>query len=756
MALKPIKLLLDGEELHLVPSRELERWGGFLNGRRGAYELVTPENVAEIRRALMCRPSDTTKAVYEELRKQLEDGSALFFEAPPEERAFDTIPEIDIRDLLPDGADTDDDRPYRPDGGLHWVEIICVSPNDESFAGARARLRLPDGRSEYVTLDGGSSVRFEDLTEGGTVHFELSGDAVARGSLSLPGGTRYELGSSIGLTTRKQHVLVVHPNPRAFVSVELLVDGEPVTSGNYTLDTKLGEQSGPLDGEEARAEGFVLPSAANYGFEGVILPPLPEDDLLDAPDGSDSDEAPNTDEAPAPLGPDTIDPSAVPDATPISPDAAAAFVELAVINETGEPLVSGHAEIEQPGGSSIASEDISSEPLRRDLEDTPTHVAGRLSRLRWWGSPGPTPKPAPPQPSTKDPTIVSFEDLLFNMNSPVVLPSGRIDPQADDPHERITGLDVFRSIFEVCREHERHILIVGHTDTTGRREYNETLSLERAQNVAMVLEGEHESWADANAAKSYKVDYKLILRWVHEMFGWDCDPGAINELDSLRTRQAIAAFRIRFDAEHGARSWSEAHGREDWLAYAQLYDVALASSLELSARDLGALREQLKFVPEKTLGYGERWPKEKPGADEFASEANRRVELWLFEPDELAELGALDSEGALLYGEASPYRPSYLTITKKGAERGFEVIVIDPEGNPMPETQVRLFQGGAVFLETATDSIGRVWVVPPQEGEDVELEVVDHDVFVGVGGVDDGTNVTPEMETADEPDGFVC
>lgn len=276
MALKPIKLCLDGEDFHLVPSRELDRWGGFLNGKRGAFELITPDNIDAIRRALMCPRWIDTEGVYTELYKQLEDRSALFFEVPPQELPFDTPPITDITDLLPKGDTDDRGQGPSPHGGLRWIEVICVSAKGESFAGAKARIRLPDGRIEYVTLDARSSVRFDDLTESGTVHFELSGDAQARGSLPLSGGTRYELGKSIGLSTQRQHVLVVHPNPRAFVSAELFLDEEPVTTGSYTLSTKGGDHGGVLDGEAVRAEGFPLPSQATYAFENVLLPPRPE------------------------------------------------------------------------------------------------------------------------------------------------------------------------------------------------------------------------------------------------------------------------------------------------------------------------------------------------------------------------------------------------------------------------------------------------------------------------------------------------
>ena len=341
MALKPIKLRLDGEDIHLVPAREIDRWGGFLNARRGAYELITPDNIAEIRHALLCRPAIPTERVYTELRKQLEDGSALFFEVPPNPVAWDSVPEIDIHDLIPRGDDTDDDRPG-PDGGLHWIEVLCISAEGGSYAGARARVRLPDGRSEYLTLDGRSSVRFDDLTEGGTVHFELSGDAIARGTLEVPVGTRYELGAPIGLTTRKRHVLIVHPNPRAFVSVELFVEDEPVTVGKYTLTTKAGDQSGDLEGDVARADGFVLPSVATYSFEQVILPPRTAEG--DADDTKEDDDF-RPDEVP--LGGDPITHEPTP---PLPGDALWVTIRLADGTPIPATMTLSHASTEEAEG----------------------------------------------------------------------------------------------------------------------------------------------------------------------------------------------------------------------------------------------------------------------------------------------------------------------------------------------------------------------------------------------------------------------
>lgn len=273
MGLPPIKLQLGGEELHLVPARDLDRWGGYSNGRRAAWELTRPENVGALRTALLIEPHRSTEAVFVELRKQLEDGTALFFEVPPSPVAWEQAPSTDLIDLLPDGRRADDSDRGGAGTGVSWIEILCVSPEGSGFAGSKARVRLPDGRTEHVTLDGRSVVRFDDVTEHGTAHFELSADSVPKGDLGVTSGIRYELGSPTGLVLSRRHVLVVHPNPRAFVSVEVLVDGAAVPQGRYRLSSSSGVRDGELSGDAVREAGLMLPSNSSLALDLVLIPP---------------------------------------------------------------------------------------------------------------------------------------------------------------------------------------------------------------------------------------------------------------------------------------------------------------------------------------------------------------------------------------------------------------------------------------------------------------------------------------------------
>ena len=295
---KSIKLRLNGRTVHLVPMREVQRWTGFVNAADAARELLTPTTVADIRSSLMM-PRTTTEKVYVQLTKELEDGGAFFFEVPREQPMFDPVPEFDLFDLLPNGTDDDDnDARNRGQGGdahrdrgLRWISITCVSPSGRSFAGASVRFRAHGNGFEYGTLNSQSCLHLADLTEGGTVQFELSADARPGSYLRPPEGAQYELGAPVGLATGREHLLVVHPNPRALVTASLVIGGESVTTGAYTLSTPAGTTRGQHDGAPARNEGALVPTAATYSFNGVALPipkriPRAADEAADGESGS--------------------------------------------------------------------------------------------------------------------------------------------------------------------------------------------------------------------------------------------------------------------------------------------------------------------------------------------------------------------------------------------------------------------------------------------------------------------------------------
>lgn len=427
MGLPPIKLRLGGDELHLVDTRELDRWGGYLNARRAAFTLVTPENIAAVRTSLLIPPSTNSEGVFTELRKQLEDGAALFFEISQGPVRWDAPAHTDLIDLIPKGGgdDTNGGGPT-PNTGLHWIEVVCISSKGQSFAGSKAQLRLPGGRSEFVTLDSRSSVRFDDLTDNGTAHFELSGDATPVGSVQVPPGTRYEQGAPVGLVTRRRHVLIVHPNPEAFVSVELWIDGEPVSDGTYTLTTKHGEFPGALGGEPARDEGFPLPSAASYAFEGVIVPPR----AADGPNGPDGPVGPGglpPGVAPVtPLGPGGLPPGVV----PVGPGGLQPSVGVAFTlrhGQSDEPLPGARVKIIVSGEERIATANADGLVTFEGLPAGTTTVEAFLIGGGELPPPPAVPPVAPDKPTDEFPTADDDDD--FEPGDPVGEPAEPYEPE---------------------------------------------------------------------------------------------------------------------------------------------------------------------------------------------------------------------------------------------------------------------------------------------------------------------------------------
>lgn len=430
------------------------------------------------------------------------------------------------------------------------------------------------------------------------------------------------------------------------------------------------------------------------------------------------------------------------------------FIDLEIVGESGVPVRAGHAELGE-AHARITSEPIIQEgQIYADFAAGPTGALAKLTELRWWAE-APPPKPGPRDTT---PIVAPFEDLTFSFNSLVVLPAGAPDAEAGRAHARIGGLHVLAAVMRVCEESDRKLLVVGHTDTAGKHDYNLTLSQERAENVVMLLEGDRDGWAQACAAKHYKVDWKAILAWVHRVFGWDCDPGPINEVASKRSTAALRRFGERYEGIFGGSVPDEETAVERWAAYFDVYQRGLARLLETDDEGLDRLRESLDFVAPKALGCGELWPKHAPSRDDFACEENRRTDVWMFDPSDVPTVEGAEPVGAPLYELGSEYEPAYLPIEGGDDPLAFELAVIDPHGEALPNTAVRLLQGGAVFQDDITDSIGRVWVTPPGEGP-VEVEVVGHDVFAGVGGEDEGENVTssvPDAALGDILDGFVC
>ena len=257
--------------------------------------------------------------------------------------------------------------------------------------------------------------------------------------------------------------------------------------------------------------------------------------------------------------------------------------------------------------------------------------------------------------------IVEMEDVLFHHNSAVLMPSGgpqgesaadgdeddAADPEDAEIEARQSAVTGLQTIALVFREFEfipnLWMVIAGHTDTSGTDQYNFGLSLLRAQNVLYLFENNKRTqWAEVCYGKQKVEDYQQIMKYfAFKHADWNCDPGDLDNDWGPNTRRATENF---FAANHladnlidqvagdGAKRWPVAA----WEVVYDLYNQEICTALGVSAEELIIQRERLRFVDntKKCVGCGESFPIDDAEKENYRSNENRRVEIFLFGTDD--------------------------------------------------------------------------------------------------------------------------
>ena len=240
--------------------------------------------------------------------------------------------------------------------------------------------------------------------------------------------------------------------------------------------------------------------------------------------------------------------------------------------------------------------------------------------------------------------VLEFEDVLFHHNSAVMLPSA---PEGSSSSEgtggteeqrEISGLDVIRAVYVYAQEHPKmQLVIAGHTDSSGPDRYNFDLSKLRAQAVLYVLIGNKPGWQGVATRKNKVEDYKQILKHVATRYGWDCDPGEVNNTNDATTKQAVKNFQTQYNLEFSQSIGVDGIvGEQTWGAVFDLYMKELAEIMgETSVSGLQHWRDEVEFVDveNRILGCGESIPIDSPGMDGIRSQTNRRIEFVFFDED---------------------------------------------------------------------------------------------------------------------------
>lgn len=250
-------------------------------------------------------------------------------------------------------------------------------------------------------------------------------------------------------------------------------------------------------------------------------------------------------------------------------------------------------------------------------------------------------------------TFVELADAHFRTDSAVVLPEGE-DPSGDGEHQAYSSVGVIATALRFNDEHgERRLLVAGHTDTTAGDETNAELSRQRAQVALALLEGDRACFAEVCNARHVPADINQILSWVSRAFddlAFDCDPGKVSpSVNPGVVRKFQTAFnenKATLGSPAADLTVDGAVGELTWGALFDCYELALQRELGEDATGVAALRSQLKFADDarKALGFGEHFPVEELGVDDFSSQTNRRVEFHFFAPGEEPDLAHAEDD----------------------------------------------------------------------------------------------------------------
>ncbi len=200
--------------------------------------------------------------------------------------------------------------------------------------------------------------------------------------------------------------------------------------------------------------------------------------------------------------------------------------------------------------------------------------------------------------------VLEVEDVHFHHDSAVLLPNYDVTDDSDDADP---GLSVL--VAALVHQHlfpKQTVLITGHADTSGPDQYNIGISIKRAKAVLHAIMGERAPWV-AIAESQHKVeDYQLILTWIADTKGWDCDPEGVDNVDGPATRQAVKNFQTLYNDAFDANIATDgAVGKATWGAIFDVYMDTVQNLIRTNQSGLTKLRAQMNFLGPKVVGCGE-------------------------------------------------------------------------------------------------------------------------------------------------------
>ncbi len=315
-------------------------------------------------------------------------------------------------------------------------------------------------------------------------------------------------------------------------------------------------------------------------------------------------------------------------------------------------------------------------------------------------------------------TLLEMDDVLFSTNSAVMMPfrldeeTGRIVTD-DEGGMRPQGIGLLYALLQYLRDRQDeglHLLIAGHTDTTGNARHNEGLSIARAQCVYFLLMGWdwRVEWGHLMDDWHQVADVQRLLKYLAWRIGGneDLDPGPVDNAYGSNTRHAVRSFqelynpakdRLGFGASPTI-SVDGALGPKTWSA---LFDVIYLRELAymLGCPPVGPLIEEWRTAIRwadtewPCKGFGESFPVDEKHRDNYRSESNRRVELVLFPEQDCPTLPDYPNQGSTYtidecpFYDTSAYERAYLD-PELVFNNSLEVQAVSEAGEPVANVQL--------------------------------------------------------------------
>lgn len=216
---------------------------------------------------------------------------------------------------------------------------------------------------------------------------------------------------------------------------------------------------------------------------------------------------------------------------------------------------------------------------------------------------------------------IEIPDVHFNHNSAV---------PCIDTGETLIGVAVAALVY-AFNNADKEVVIYGHTDSSGETDFNMHLSELRSKAVKALIDNDQQTFIKVCNEKSNIEDYQTILSVLTSTYGWECDPGSIDNADGPATKTALKAFQsdynIFFDKSIGEDG---AIGQQTWGAF---FDVIREMIWLVAKKEVGETNPAIKYGEGTGIhACGEKFAQDANTKKGRKSSKDRRVEIVFKDP----------------------------------------------------------------------------------------------------------------------------